>query len=147
MCTVRPFHSMSRGSPTFTDSSRAIVCSLYACLPTVAGDVEVAIRAVRNHCLTRLKMELGAVELYRDNVRFERDQIGDAADLRIGVTIRPCPQTCVTDVVVTAQALCTGRRSGVPPGSAQTHQCLREERTNAERSRTRRGLPVAWYRR
>ena len=24
VCTVRPFHSMSRGSPTFTDTSRAV---------------------------------------------------------------------------------------------------------------------------
>src|SRR5262249_541321 len=28
VCTVRPFHSMSRGSPTFTDSSRAMVGSV-----------------------------------------------------------------------------------------------------------------------
>jgi hypothetical protein len=36
------------------------------------GDVEVAIGAVRNHCLARLKMELRAIEMYRDDVRFER---------------------------------------------------------------------------
>jgi hypothetical protein len=35
------------------------------------GEVEVAIGAVRNHCLTRLKMELSAIEIYRDDVRFE----------------------------------------------------------------------------
>src|SRR6478672_4535425 len=29
VCTVRPFHSMSRGSPTFTDSSRAISALLW----------------------------------------------------------------------------------------------------------------------
>jgi hypothetical protein len=52
---------------------------------------------VRDHGLTRLKMELGAIEMYRDDVRFERHQVGDAADLRIGVRIRPCRQTCVID--------------------------------------------------
>jgi hypothetical protein len=60
------------------------------------GDGKVPIRAVWNHRLTRLKTEVGAVELYRDDVRFERYQIGDAADLSIGLTIRPCCQTCVT---------------------------------------------------
>src|SRR5260221_12213459 len=67
------------------------------------GEVEVAIGAVRNHRLTRLKMELDAIEMYRDDVRLERHQVGDAADLRIGIRIRPCRQTCVTDGVVTAE--------------------------------------------
>lgn len=66
-------------------------------------DGEVAIGAVRNHRLTRLQTELGAIELYRDHVRLERHEAGDAADFGIGVTIRPCRQTCVTDVVVAAQ--------------------------------------------
>jgi hypothetical protein len=35
------------------------------------GNFEAAIRAVRNHRLTRLQTKLGAVELYRDGVRFE----------------------------------------------------------------------------
>ena len=35
------------------------------------GDAELAIRAVWNHGLTRLKMKLFAIELNRDNVRFE----------------------------------------------------------------------------
>jgi hypothetical protein len=47
------------------------------------GEVEVAIGAVRNHRLTRLKTELDAIKIYRDDVRFERHQIRDAADLRI----------------------------------------------------------------
>jgi hypothetical protein len=87
--------SVSRGSPTFTDSSRAMSlrfggdrkpflaarsrcgpaagCSLTAvCRTERLGDVEVAIGAVRNHRLTGLKMELGAVEMYRDDVRLER---------------------------------------------------------------------------
>ena len=58
-------------------------CSLMAALQGGAppATVEVAIGAVRNHCLTRLKTELGAIELYRDYVRLERHQAGDAADL------------------------------------------------------------------
>ena len=35
------------------------------------GDGEVAIGAVWNHRLTRLEMELGAIEMYRDEVRLE----------------------------------------------------------------------------
>ena len=58
---------------------------------------------MRNHRLPRLKTELSAVEAYRDDVRLERNQVGDAADLRIRVRIRPCRQRCVTDVVVAAQ--------------------------------------------
>src|SRR6516165_4301678 len=60
---------------------------------------------MRNHRLTRLETELGAIELYRDHVRLERHQVGDATDLGIGLTIRPCRQTCVTDVAVAAQPL------------------------------------------
>src|SRR5215469_3248195 len=67
------------------------------------GDRELAIRTVRNHSLTRLKTELCAIYLYRYDVRLERHQIGDAADLRVRVTIRPDRQTCVTDVVVATQ--------------------------------------------
>ena len=67
------------------------------------GDGELAIGAVRNHRLTRLKTELGAIKLYRDDVRLERHQAGNTADLRVGVTIRPCRQTCVTDVEIAAQ--------------------------------------------
>ena len=36
------------------------------------GEVEVAIGAVRNHRLTRLKTELGAIEMHGDDIRFER---------------------------------------------------------------------------
>ena len=44
MCTVRPFHSMSHGSPTFTDSSRVIVVGLWLLVgPRV--DLEIAYRA------------------------------------------------------------------------------------------------------
>src|SRR5262249_51940678 len=67
------------------------------------GDGEVAVGAVRNHRLPRLQAELGAVELNRNPVRLERRLVGDAADLTIGLTIRPCRQMCVADVVVTAQ--------------------------------------------
>src|SRR5262249_13932159 len=96
---------MSRGSPTFTDSSRAIslALALSVCGAERLGGVEVAIGSVRNHCLTGLKTELDAIELNRDDVWLERHQVGYAADLRIGVAIRPCRQTRITDVVVTAQ--------------------------------------------
>jgi hypothetical protein len=50
-------------------------------------EVEVAIGAMWNNRLTRLKMEQGAIEMYRDDVRFERHQVRDAVDLRIGVWI------------------------------------------------------------
>src|SRR5262245_6371866 len=109
---------MSRGIPTFTDSSRAMSSSALVgngsppisnfllaagtccepaagrslrviCMGKRFGDGETAIGAVRNHGLTGLKTELDAIELYRDHVRLERHQIGDAADLGIGLTIRP----------------------------------------------------------
>ena len=53
------------------------------------GDGEVAVGAVRNHRLTRLKMQLGAIKVYRNYVRLERHQVGDAADFGIRLTIRP----------------------------------------------------------
>src|SRR5262249_47686108 len=98
---------MSRGSPTFTDSSRAIALGIPPARILLApsdclSDGEFAIGAMRNHRLTRLKTKLPAIELYRDNVGLERHQAGNAADLGIGVTIRPCRQMCVTDIVVAA---------------------------------------------
>jgi hypothetical protein len=51
------------------------------------GDREFAIGAVRNHRLTRLEAELGAIELYGDHVRLERHQAGDTADFGIGTTV------------------------------------------------------------
>ena len=69
---------------------------------------------MRNHRLTRLKMELRAIEMYRDDVRLERHQVGDAADLGIGVRIRPCRQTCVTDVVVAAEPFVRAEGLDVP---------------------------------
>src|SRR5207249_2416612 len=65
---------------------------------------EIAIWAVRNHCLTGLKTELVAIELYRNDVRLERHQAGDTAYLRIGVRIGPCRETCTIDVVIAAQS-------------------------------------------
>jgi hypothetical protein len=67
-------------------------------------DREVAIRAVRDDLLTRLEMQRGAIEVDRDDIRLERHQVGDAADLRIGVGIRPCRQTGITDGVIAAEA-------------------------------------------
>jgi hypothetical protein len=84
---------------------------------------------VRNHRLARLKTKLDAVELYRDDVRFERHQIGDAADLSIGVTIRPCRQTCITDVVVAAQPFVRAERlvvcsTGISPDSSMSSRAM-----------------------
>jgi hypothetical protein len=76
-----------------------------ACRLDHLGEVEVAIGAVRNHRLARLKMELRAIEMDRYDVRFERHQVGDAANLGIGVRIRPCRQTCVIDGVIAAEPL------------------------------------------
>src|SRR5438034_11582653 len=67
------------------------------------GDGEFAIRTVRDYRLTRLKTELRAVKLHRNYIRLERYQAGDAANFRIGLTIRPGRQTCVNDVVVAAE--------------------------------------------
>jgi hypothetical protein len=65
-------------------------------------NVEVPIRTMRDHRLTRREMELDAIEMHRHNVRFERDQIADAAYLSIGFPIRPCRETRLADVVITA---------------------------------------------
>src|SRR5262245_25355726 len=91
---------MSRGSPTFTESSRAISVRLWC---SFSGNSKVAIGAVRNDCLTRCKSQLSAIELYRNRVRLERNHVGDAADFGIRFAIRPCCQMCLTDVVVAAQ--------------------------------------------
>jgi len=50
-------------------------------------DREVAIGTMRSHLLTRLEMQLGVIEMDRDDVRLKRHQVGDAADLSIGVGI------------------------------------------------------------
>jgi hypothetical protein len=42
--------------------------------------------------LTWFKLELPAIELYRNYLRLERHQAGDTANLGIGLTIGPCPQ-------------------------------------------------------
>src|ERR1700743_2029817 len=63
-------------------------CSLIAaCRLDRLGEVEVAVGAVRNDRLARLKMELRAIEMDRYDVRFERHQPGDTADFGIGVRI------------------------------------------------------------
>src|SRR4051812_161926 len=67
------------------------------------GEGEVAIGSVRNHRLTRLQMKLGDTQMYRNDVRLERHQVRNAADLGIGGGIKPCRLTCVTDVVVAAE--------------------------------------------
>ena len=86
-------------------SLTAVALSISCSRGSHLGDVEVAIGAVRNHRLTRFKMELDAIEMHRDDIRFERHQVGDAADLGIGLRIRPCRQTCVTNGVIAAEPL------------------------------------------
>jgi hypothetical protein len=51
---------------------KGLVVNLAARRAVQLGEVEVAIGAVRDHRLTRLKTELGAVEIYSDDIRFER---------------------------------------------------------------------------
>src|SRR5262245_35158043 len=74
------------------------------------GYGKVAIGPMWNHGLTRLEMELRAIELYRDHIGLERHQIGNATDLAIGVAIRPRRLTGVTNVVVAAEALVRAER-------------------------------------
>src|SRR5258708_35104790 len=90
----RPFHTISRGRPTLTDSSRAMSCfalsegpeaNLAARRAVQLSEIEDAIRAVWNHRLTGLKTELGSIELDSDDVRVERHGIRDAAHFRRGV--------------------------------------------------------------
>src|SRR5215469_2331685 len=76
------------------------VLSPFGCLV----DGEFAIRPVWNHSLARLQMELGAIELNRDDGRFERHKVGNAADFGIGVRIRPCRKACIPDVVVATES-------------------------------------------
>src|SRR5262249_12041488 len=60
-------------------------------------------RGRAEHRLTPLKRELDGIETRRDDVGPGRHQRGDAADLRIGIRIRPRRLTCVTDGVVAAE--------------------------------------------
>src|SRR6476646_2433732 len=100
VCTVRPFHAMSRGSPTFTDNSRAMslsgrsqplsrprrrVLAHWLFEGEHLGNCEAEIGAVGNHRLAGSRRSWGPVELYRDNIGLERHQVGDAADLGIGL--------------------------------------------------------------
>jgi hypothetical protein len=83
---------------------RARGCSLTeVCRAVRLVDREVAIGAMWNHLLTGLETKLGAIEMHRDDFRLERHHVGDAADFSVGVRIRPGRQTCLTDVVITAE--------------------------------------------
>jgi hypothetical protein len=42
---------------------------------------------VWNYCLTGLKAELNAVQLYRNYIGLERQPVRDATDLRIGIRV------------------------------------------------------------
>jgi len=61
---------------------------------------ELTIGAVRDDALARLEMELFAIEVNRDDVRLERHEVGDAADLRVGIRISPGRGSGLTDVAV-----------------------------------------------
>src|SRR5258708_19728809 len=95
----RPFHTISRGRPTLTDSSRAMACFALSEGPEAnlatrravqLSEIEVAIRAVWNHRLTGLKTELGPIHIHLDHVRFEPHAIRAAAHFSIVVSIHPC---------------------------------------------------------
>src|SRR4029453_8364439 len=105
---MRPFHAMSRGTPTLTDSSRAMSHSTLArssrlCAGHRFGDGEVAIGAVRNHALPWLEMDLHPIDLHGDDIGLERYEVRDAAHLGIGVSIRPGCVRCDTDCVIPEQ--------------------------------------------
>jgi hypothetical protein len=59
------------------------------CGPGPLAAVSPRFGAMRNHRLPRLELELGAIEMYQDDVQLERHPVGDADDLRIGIKIRP----------------------------------------------------------
>src|SRR5262245_19416029 len=65
-----------------------------------------------NHGLARLKMKLFAIEMHGEDVRLEGQEVGDAADLRIGLGVRPHSEMCVPNVVVAAQSFI--RAEGLP---------------------------------
>jgi len=78
-CTVRPFPTVSLGSPTFTERSRGMSLrvggnrkrSSWLSAGESLGDGEVVIGAVRNDRLTWLEAELSAIDLDGDHVRLE----------------------------------------------------------------------------
>src|SRR6516164_9998346 len=93
---------MSRGSPTLTESSRAIGVLRPA---TSLVDGEIPIRAVRNHRLPRLERKYGAVQLDRHDVGLERHEIGDATNLGLRLAVGPRGPMRLADIVVAAEAL------------------------------------------
>ena len=62
----------SRHVPLHFDSDRRCFLAAAIWLMDHLGNVDVAIWAMRNHRLARLEMELGAIEMDRDDIRFER---------------------------------------------------------------------------
>ena len=60
--------------------------------------------------MARLKAELSAIQRDRNNVRFERNEAGNATNFRIGFAIRPCRKVCIADVVIAAQTLVGTKR-------------------------------------
>ena len=76
-------------------------------------DGEIAIWAMWNHLLTRLKVKLDAIETDRDEGRLKRHKVGDAADFSIGIRIEPCRQTRFTNVVIATEPFGWAERSAV----------------------------------
>jgi len=72
-------------------------------------------------------------DIPRTHVRFERHQVGDAADPRMAVRIRPCRLTCVTDGVIAA-----GPLYGQKVWSSREWGGLIEMSGGVERTRARR---------
>src|SRR5207253_3826749 len=112
--TVRPFHSMCRGTPTFTDSSRVMSLALgpgWAAVPlqNFVG-IQASVDSVWHDALTRLEGEFLVVEEDLDLVRLEGDEVGDACDLGPRPRIGPCRLFMVADVVVAGQALIGAER-------------------------------------
>src|ERR1700756_2003832 len=74
------------------------------------GNAEFAVGAMRNDGLARLKAELNAIQRDRNNVRFERNEAGNATNFRIGFAIRPCCKVRIADVVIAAQTFVGTKR-------------------------------------
>jgi hypothetical protein len=109
------------------------------------SNTQFAIGAVRDYRLTWFKLELPAIELHRNYLRLERHQAGDTANFGIGLTIGPCPETRVTDVVVAAEPLVRTERLVHHLGLARTHRHRHAEGTSGAQNQTRRGLRAARY--
>src|SRR5439155_5430257 len=120
--TVLPRHSMSRGKPTLTESSRGIETPLRSRFRGASGmgravdllqhlvGVQGSVDAVLLDGLTRIESEFLVVEEDVDRVRLEGDQVGDASNLGPRPQVRPRGPFALADVVVTGKALIGAER-------------------------------------